>query len=64
MESDSINAVRTVNGNCSLIAAFLILNDIKILMNDANNGSRSYIFRNGNEAAHTLTKFVFSIVKD
>lgn len=53
-----------VNGNCSLTADFLILNDIKILMDGANGGLCNHIFHNVNEVANTLTKFTFSLVED
>lgn len=46
VESDSVNAVRTVNNdNCIFAAEFPILHDIKALINNVKGGSRSHIAR-------------------
>lgn len=56
LESESCNAVRAINGAFLFAAECPIINDVKLLMEEAGCGTCSHIPRKCNMAAHTLAK--------
>lgn len=64
VESDSITAVRAIKDLCNCAVEFLILNNIKILMQEVNGDTYSYISCSYNVPVHTLTKLALSLVED
>lgn len=60
VETDSLNVVRAFGRDDMLAEEGLILNDVRLLLEEVSKGTCRRISRAGNKAAHSLTKFALS----
>ncbi|PON87267.1 Ribonuclease H-like domain containing protein [Trema orientale] len=61
VETDSLRVVNALGRYDKYAEESLILDDVKCLLLEADDGSYMFILRNGNRASHTLARFALSL---